>query len=358
MSSTPSIPPAYLLVGPETGKKGTFIKQLQKKCSDRWGDSVEFHRFYPFETDGGQALEVLRNCSLFAEFRIVMISQAEQLNQEMVKAVTDYLASPSPDALLILASSENRVHAKIHTGVGKEHTVMFWELFENEKVQWLEDLFASRDMDISRDGIDLFLDLVENNTQEMRSAAGLFISYLESLQIPAPVRIGVAEVESFVYHSKQENVFTLFAKLVLRDFPGTLEICEAMRLAGALIPAPFFAGLLWQFRRLLSLKELMNQRWLPDEALMKTMVLGKKAPVKGKMNQRVYLTGCERFSIQEIRRCITAIQEYEAQTRDMRAELHPLLIELLLYRITCKGGQIFTPGAYSFGLAGLNLPPL
>ncbi len=358
MKDRTSIHPVYLLLGPETGKKAAFIKNLQKQCSAAYDGSSELHRFYPFETEEGEALEALQNSSLFASHRFVIISQAEILSQPMIKGITDYMESPSRDATLVLASSESSISRKIQGKVSGDQVIMFWELFENQKIEWLEEFFSSRGLDITGEAVELFLDLVENNTQEMRSVAGQFISYLSTLELSKPITVTETEVESFVYHSKKENVFSLFGKIAQRDFTGTLEIFRTMELSGEVVPAPFFAGLLWQFRRLLHLLELLHQRWLPEEAMEKTMVLGKKAPIKGKRNKAVYLKGSETYTISQIRAVIILIQQQESLLRDIRTDMHSLIIELLLYRIAVKSGDPVLPGEAFYGVAGLNYPQL
>lgn len=352
------IHPAYALLGPETGKKSTYIKSIHAQCNEAYGGASELHRFYPFETENGEALEVLLNSSLFADHRLVIISQADKLSQVTVQSLCTYLDSPVDDATLVLVSSENSISKKLQKMIPSQQVVMFWELFEDQKLQWLEEFFSSRGMEITEEAAALFLDLVENNTQEMRTVAMMFCSYLNTLNLGDPVTVTDAEVESFVYHSKKENVFSLFAKIVQRDFPGTLEIYRTMELAGEMIPAPFFAGLLWQFRRLLHLLELMQQRWLPEEAMERTMVLGKKAPIKGRRNAAVYLQGAKHYSIPQVRSIIIALQECESLLREIRSDMHSLAVEMMLYRIVVKSGTPPYPGEAFYGLVGVNCPQI
>lgn len=360
MPTQAPVPPAYLLLGPETGKKSSFIKQLQGQCAEAYNGSTELHRFYPFETEQCEAMEVLRNSSLFAEHRLVIISQADGLNQVMVQAIADYCANPGRDATLVLISSENKVSDKLHRSVGKEQTIMFWELFEDQKIEWLTEYFSSRSMHISEEGISLFLDLVENNTQEMRSTAEQFATYLSSRSAPETGRIKIteADVESFVYHSKKENVFTLFDKIAQCDLRGTLEIFHTLQLAGEIQNVPFFAGLLWQFRRLLHYQEMIAQRWQSDEAMSKTTVLGVPAKIIGKRNQAIYRKAAENYRVDDLRKIIVLIQKYESLIRDIRSDMHPLILELMLYAIVVNKGKEAYASQYFYGLIGENYPDL
>ena len=353
-----SLFPVYLLLGPETGKKGSFVKHIQSQCAEAYNGSTELHRFYPFETEQCEAMEVLRNSSLFADHRLVIISQVEELNQVMVQALSDYCAHPNDDATLVLISSENKISAKLQQTVGKEQTIMFWELFENQKKEWLEEYFSSRSMHITEEGIALFLDLVDNNTQEMRSTAEQFASYLISRSESGTGRIAIteADVESFVYHSKKENVFTLFDKIAQCDLRGTLEIFHTLQLAGEIQSAPFFAGLLWQFRRLLHYQEMLTQRWQSDEAMAKTAVLGVPARIIGKRNQGIYRQAAKNYQAADVRNIIVLIQKNESLIREIRGDVHPLILELMLYAIVVNKGKGTLSGQYCYGLIGENYP--
>ncbi|GEM_PF-123367 len=354
MDANQQLQSVYLLLGPETGKKSAFIKNLQKQCSDLYQGAVEFYRFYPFETEQGEAAEVLRNSSLFAEYRFVLITQAESLSANMVQQLAEYISAPSDDAMLVLASSEYSVHKKLQKAVPKDQEIKFWELHAQEKTQWIKEYFNSQHIDITDDAVLLFLDLVENNTQEMRAAADLFSSYLGTLGPPEDITVTEKEIESFVYHSKRESVFSLFEKIIDRDFPGSLEILKTLQLSGELHPPPFFAGLLWQFRRLLHLLELRQQRWMMEEAMEKVQVLGKDHPVKGKRNKSIYRKGAEQYTIEQVRSVIVTIQQTESMLRDIRTDIHPLLIEMMLYRIIIRSGKPPLPGEAFYGLIGVN----
>ncbi len=348
--------PVLLLLGPETGKKSDYVKKLYKQCCDACGGSSELHRFYAFDTEDGEAMEVLRNSSLFADHRFVVISQADKLSASMVSQILAYVKSPDPDALLVLISSEYSVNKKLQQAVGKDRTVMFWELFENQKKEWLQRHFSAKGMDITHDAVELFLELVENNTQEMRSVADQFSSYLITLGLPDPVMITEEEVDSFVYHSKQESVFTLFAKLASRDLAGSLDIFNTMQLAGEFIPAAFFGGLFWQFRRLQHFLELLRDRWTPEEAMAKTEVLGNKAAITGKRNKAVYAEAAEHYTVKDVRSILMQTQQCESMLREIRSDMHPLIVELLLYRIIRRSGRAPLPGEAYYGLIGVNYP--
>ncbi|MCF7953045.1 MAG: DNA polymerase III subunit delta [Spirochaetales bacterium] len=364
----------YLLLGPETGKKSAFIKKLYAKAREDWGDDVELHRFYSFELESGKLLSMLQNNSLFAEHQVFILAQVENLQQGPQSELLSYLAHPSDAITLIMTSSEIRVHKKIMDAVPKANQIIFWELFENQKQDWLKGYFRHHSMRIDDETISLILDLVENNTQEMKLVCDQLVSYLrtrklgkgagknntqiEKAGISDIITITEEDVEQFIYHSRKENVFSLFKKMAARDLRGSLEIYRSLYLAGEAYPVQLIAGLLWQFRRLHSYVQHLKNRFSSEEAQKKVKVLGKTAAIRGKGNQAMYAQAAANYSLRDIRSCIVLLQRYDIQVRSVRNDLESTVMELLLYRIIVRSGEKTIQGNQLFGLIGLNYPPL
>ncbi|MCF7945068.1 MAG: DNA polymerase III subunit delta [Spirochaetia bacterium] len=365
----------YLLLGPETGKKSAFIKNLYGKARKHWGDDVELHRFYSFELESGKLLSMLQNNSLFAEHQVFILAQVENLQQGPQSELLSYLAHPSDAITLIMTSSEVRVHKKIMDAVPKANQIIFWELFENQKQDWLKAYFRHHSMRIDDETISLILDLVENNTQEMKLVCDQFVSYLrtgkkagkddekniakaEKAGISDIITITEDDVEQFIYHSRKENVFSLFKKMAALDLRGSLEIYRSLYLAGEAYPVQLIAGLLWQFRRLHSYVQHLKDRFSPEDAQKKVKVLGKPAAIRGRGNQAMYAQAAANYSLRDIRRCIVLLQRYDIQVRSVRTDLESTVMELLLYRIIVRSGEKPVQGNQLYGLIGLNYPPL
>jgi len=169
----------YLLLGPESGEKSSKLKEIRALCREyNGGDEPEIHRFYPFETEQGEILSALQNSSLFASHRLVVLSEADELKAPVAAMITSYLAKPSDSATLVIISSKNSVHQSIMKAVPNKQRIMFWELFENQKKDWLIRYFKQQGLEISLEAVELILSLVENNTQELRIVSARFAAHL------------------------------------------------------------------------------------------------------------------------------------------------------------------------------------
>lgn len=321
-------PRAYLLLGPEAGEKAAFVETITKQLAKKNGEPPEEHRFYPFETPVGEVIALLRNGSLFARHRLVSYRNIHELTKkEEVGLLVDYLASPSPDATLLLESDETQVDKRIAKAVSGDASKVFWEMFDNQKRGVIKSTFARAGLSIDEDAVEMLLDLVDNNTRDLRSECDRL-----SLFFGSGKRIELADVERYIYHSKEENVFTLFDRIASGDFPATLETLRAILLSGEGNGVQLVGGLLWQFRRLLAAKGLLAERYGREEVWAK---LG----IRSKRSQRSYAEGLSTYSLPELKRIIVLIARYDALLRSTRAELQPLLLELFLYYCVVRKGS-------------------
>ncbi len=338
--------PAYLLLGPENGQKSQEIKNIRQACTAEYGGPPELYRFYPFETEQGEILQVLRNQNLFAEHSLVILSQAETLNAAQVKMITEYLKKPSRSATLIIISAESRVSKKIENCIDRSARKIFWEMFEDRKREWLTRFFREYKLDISDEAVELILELVENNTYDLKAACSQLALYFLGKEHTAPAssprdfhEISVKEVETYIYHSRRENVFSLFKAIADSNLEQTLEVYRTLLYAGEADPAALLPGLLWQFRRLRSFRELRESGVSEEQAFKGVAVLGKSTPITGKRNQQTYRTAAANYSETDLAAIIIRISACDTMVREYGTSMQQLLIEMMLYDCIVKGGR-------------------
>jgi len=309
------MPPVFLLVGPEEGEKEDFIRNI------RQGGDGEIHRFYTGQTPMGDVVSLLRNGSLFSSSKFVTLRNIEELKKPDIQQLVDYLKNPDPSTTLFLVTHEYRAPAALTKTVPKAQQKTFFELFENKKREWLLRYFREADLRIDSEAVELVLDLVENNTLEMKNAADKLILYFG----PGST-LTSEDVEEFIYHSKEENVFSLFQKLTQRDLPGSLEILHKILRSGQTRGVQVLGGLLWQFRRLLKMSRLCDRRFSPEDAL-------SGAEIRGKRNQGDYLEAHRNFTTRQVEQIIAGIAEFDRKVREQRGEMERLVLEMSIYRM-------------------------
>lgn len=76
-----------------------------------------------------------------------------------------------------------------------------------KKSQWLKSYFTKADLAITDDAIELLLALVENNTQQLRVVSNQLVQFALS---DNKNTITDSLIETYIQHTKQESVFSLF----------------------------------------------------------------------------------------------------------------------------------------------------
>ncbi|MDD4142805.1 MAG: DNA polymerase III subunit delta, partial [Bacteroidales bacterium] len=262
----------YLLLGPETGNKGIRLKEIRASLRQEFGSDPEIHRFYPFETLNGEIFTALHNNSLFSDHRLVILSQAESLQAGQINELAHYIEKPVDTATLVIISALYYLPTKLSKGIPKNQIITFWEMYENRKPDWLRSLFAKAGFAITGDAIELLLELVENNTQELRIIADQLIQFIASEKIDT---VTEETVEQYIQHTRQESVFSLFEHIATGSYQRVIDVLHALIRSGDGESVPLLAGLTWQFRRLFSIEEILAQGEPWDEASKKASVMGK-----------------------------------------------------------------------------------
>ena len=318
----------WLLLGPETGEKSVFLEQLKTRVKKQAGAGLEESRYYPFETPAADIVSSLRNGSLFSDAKWVEIQQAETIKKEDAAILGEYLKAPAEDAVLILVSDslQKDIARPVASGVPKDQVKIFWELFENQKQNWIRSFFQSRGVTPREGVVELILELVENNTRELKRECEKLILFLGEEKT-----LTAEEVEKYIYHSKEENVFTLFDRFAEGELVPVLEAARKISLTGDSHPVQLISGLLWQFRRLLELGILMEQR-VPFEEACRTL------GINGKRMQKVYRQGREKYSVRDMERIVALAVAADGQLRSGRGESQDFLMEMFFYYAVIRKG--------------------
>ena len=319
----------YLLLGPEEGEKESFVEQLIGRIAKAIGQAPEVHRFYSFDSEIPEVLSVLRNGALFSPYRVALLRNVELLNRKKdLDQLTQYAAHPAAQSSLVMFSEEiGRIDKRLERLVPKENKVIFWELFENQKMGWILNFFKKRKIRIDSQAASFLLEMVENNTKELKE-----ICEKLSIFFGKGSEIGYADVEKILYHSKDENVFTLFDKIAARDLDASLEVLAKLLLSREADPVGLLAGLLFQVRRLKALKLLIEKRYSYQEAFVQAKITGKRM-------QKIYSSALQHYTLRELQAIVQLIARFDYRVRSLGSVLHPNLLQLFLYYLIVRGGS-------------------
>jgi DNA polymerase-3 subunit delta len=322
--------PLYLLLGPELGQKTAFIGEIRDALKKTYREAPEEYKYYSFDTPVSEVITLLRNASLFSAVKLVVYQGAEEIRKkDDINLLLEYAKNPSKEGVLLLLSDKASVEKKLQDPFPPARKKVFWELFDNQKKGWVLACFHKYKTRISSDAADLFLEVVENNTQELeRECRNLCFFFGEDHEI------SVGDIETYLYHGKQESVFSLFETMAALDLEASLEILHKILLEGDSQPVQLLAGLLWQFRNLQSFKILMLNNFSSADAFGRLKIFSKR-------NQRTYGEGHKNFTPEELEDIIVLFADFDEELRSVRSDTQSHLIDIFLYSIIRRKGKNF-----------------
>jgi len=316
----------WLLLGPEHGQKQDFLGELKETLKKTHGETPEVHRFYAFETPFSDVLSLLQNGDLFAAHKLVIVQNADDYKKADVDLVKGYASKPAPESTLVLTSDETKADA-LGRAVPKDQTKIFWEMFENQKKGWVIGHFRSLGLTLESDAAEFFLEMVDNSTDQIRLEAQKLLAFFGQ-----GATITLDDLEQFLVHTKEENVFTLFERIAAQEFAKALEVLKKILSSKETEGIGLLAGLSWQFKNLLAFQSKLRERMPPEQAFVAVKVFGKKAQA----NMQV---GARNYSLADLQSILVLTAEFDHRLRHYRTEHHSLLLELYLYYVIQKRGK-------------------
>ena len=316
----------WLLLGPEHGQKQDFLDQIRGRLTKEFGTAPEQHKFYAFDTPFSTILSLLQNGDLFAAHKLVIVQNTDDYKKADLDLIKGYLKSPALESTLVLVSDETKMDT-LTRAFDKDHSKIFWEMFEGQKKGWVLHHFQELGLKLDSEAAEFFLEMVDNSTDQIRLEAQKLLVFFDK-----GATISLENLEHYLVHTKEENVFTLFERITSGDFPKALEVLKKILSSKESEGIGLLGGLTWQFKNLLAFQTKLSQRMPAEEAFAVLKIFGKKA-------QANLQTGARRFSLADLHFVLILTADFDQRLRQFRTEYHGLLMELYLYYVILRKGR-------------------
>jgi DNA polymerase-3 subunit delta len=311
---------AYIFLGPELGRKQDDIDAIRKKIA-----GAEETVFYAGETPVNLMAAAIQNHSLFSESRLFLIKNAEQITKKNeIDLLASCMENLEKDTTLILVSGETKLAAGLDSAVPRENRRIFYELFENEKSEWLRSFFLREGFKIDSAGIETILELVENNTDALRRECSRLMLFLSK---DRPIQ--AEDVEKWLSHSREESAFTLFSRIASGDLSRALESLHTL-LAAKETAQGILAVLAWCFRKLRDYLALLERGGVDNFELRK---IGLAAP----RARDDYAAAARKFGANGAEACLALTAEYDILIRSSGTALVEILMDAYLVKLFKNG---------------------
>ncbi len=332
--------PLWLFLGPEIGNKNDEIQKLRTRVKKEVGD-VDEDQFYMHETSLAEILSLLQNGSLFSAGRFVVIRGVESIKKkDDISMLVEWVSGAEKKSLaentswLVMVSDDISVDKKLENIVPSQNKKVFWEMFENQKTEWVKNWFSKEGFSIDADAIDTILELVENNTEALRLECSRF-----PLCFDKGHHISTEDVDTVLSHSREESPFTLFSSLCdLEKNPSdalssALTILQHIRNSKESSAVQLLAALSHCFRRLKIWHSIHDEQPHPSDFDLKIKGFSSK-----KM-QSQYAAASRIWSAKETILCLSLLSKTDMQIRTTGNAIEEVALQQVLYSLLIKKGR-------------------
>ena len=239
------------------------------------------------EWQGGE-LQDLATPSLFGEPRALLVNDARSLRKEAIDEIGLYLASPDPNATLVLScviAERGKVPAALQKLVEPVGEVRKVDIARKELEPWLVGRAKERGLDLAIPGARA---LVETLGQE----PGQLVAALGQLQDAFPgQRVGPREIAGQFRGLGEQKTWDLCDRAFGKDLPGAIRSLRSIQEGGdeAIMVLGGIAA---------RLRDLLKVRSLPDR--MPPAQVAKEAGLRFDWQARRYQQQARNFSMDQL----------------------------------------------------------
>jgi DNA polymerase-3 subunit delta len=310
----------FLFIGPDRGRQQAEIQKVTQALKARLKDEPETISYYADQDDIDKLLANLRNGSLFYPHLLAIVNRCESFTPTEVKKIQAYWQKPNSQCTVIFTSEEYSEVKDKFKFVPKDQMQVFWEVDDKEKPGWLRAYIQRKGGTIESDALELLCELVESDTLSMQREC-------DTLLIVRPDhKVTLADVEAYIFHSREENVYTLFEMVLALDFDAALAALQKIILSQEADPVQVVIGLQWQFRNLLALKRKAGRGPAPREMMYEFRIRQPRS-------QQIHNKALREWELEDIEKRLHALSVYDLQVRQTRSGMQSVLLELMLHQL-------------------------
>jgi len=309
-----------VFAGPDSGGIKEEVERVRNDYAKKAGETPEVQQYYIGQDDVQNILANLRNVSLFSNYIFAIIHKSDSINAADLKLIKEYWKHPNEKVLAVFCSDETKTITDKFSWAPKQACKAFYELDEGGKRAEIRKNLGSSGAKIDDDAIELLAELVSGDRADIKSQCFMLLTMHGNIG-----HIRLDEVETFIFHSREESIYSLFEYIADADFALALESLHTILISQSIEPVGIVLGLQWQFRSMLHLKQTCNgtPSWEDFKAVRVMM----------KRTQAVYTRALRNYDDQRIQGMVTTLARHDFLVREARPGTHRLILECMIYEL-------------------------
>jgi DNA polymerase-3 subunit delta len=268
LRSREEIYPIYFLYGPEDFLIEEEIQGILSRTLSQKERGFNFHRFGGEEHSAQEIVQTAQTLPMFSKYRFVLISEADQMDEEKVEGLMEYIKKPSLSTCLVLYGQTIgpwKGHRKEIEKGGK--VTEYTRLKGSALVSWMKNRMKEKGKMLSEEAADYLVEVVGDRLYDLDNAVEkAFLSVGEKQTIE------LSDMEEITSEVKVSTVFDLTDAIGHQNLEKALGILEKAMELGAISfkkeeepskkdPVPLLLGMMAkQYWSMLVIKEMSSLR--------------------------------------------------------------------------------------------------
>ena len=219
---TPNISPVYFFFGPEA----FLIEEEKKRLLDQTLPSsargFNLHVFSGEEHTPGEIVQTAQTLPMFSKYRFILVSDADQFDEDEIKPLIEYIQDPSPSACLVMVAQTSGPWKKHQKQIEKVGVVTeFSRLKGRSLVSWARKRMTEKGKTLSEEAADYVVEVVGDHLHDLDNT-------LEKafLRVGEKKTVELSDVEGLASEVKISTVFDLMDSIGHQNLEKALGILE------------------------------------------------------------------------------------------------------------------------------------
>ncbi len=224
--ATPALEPVYFLTGNDLPKLELALRRLRARFEAGSVDRLS--------ADTSSAAEAVASTNALGLFgggeRLVVVDGVERWKKDDVAALTAYVSSPTPGAVLALVGAPEKLPAGLEAVCERAGRVLRYDIPTRRErhrevpdyAKWVQQQFAAEGVQVGRDVADRLVEVAGEDTFVLRNEIEKLVGWSSG------GAIGTRDVEALAVPEIEAGAWELVDSWGARDVAAALTACEAM----------------------------------------------------------------------------------------------------------------------------------
>ncbi len=318
--------PLFLYLGPEEFRKRDMMSDLLKKKGIALKELQSYHAF---SVNLDELQNLLLSPPLFGDAAPVLLTDIDLLSTKAQKHLAELCElcrkSENESLLFFLFSKEYKISAALDKVFPKNEQKVFWELSESEKKNHILTFCRINGKEIEPLAIDILFERISSDVVMLEQTLATVFLYLGQ----SVAQISEDLLNQIFAQSREATVYDLFHYMVERDLGRSLQIVDGLLLQGASKAVSLITQLLYQWDKLLQVKERMRFDRFEDVCSAEYV---KTKALKADMRK-----GVEHYNLVQLRKIQKINQDYNLHIK-LSGVLQELLFKHYIYEVISVRG--------------------